>query len=92
MISKHLVFTYVFICFQHLSDIFETLLCFLLPLCCVKPPKIVVRLVHLNEDCTDNIVYKQLLMGIKDRYCHFSFVCTDRSQFVNSVTCDTVFH
>ena len=46
------------------SDILETLSYFVLPLWCIKPPKIVLDLVHLKKDRTDASVYQQLFMEI----------------------------
>ena len=50
------------------SDMFETPSYLVLPPWCIKPPKIVVDLVHLKKDCTDASVYQQLFMEIRDRY------------------------
>ena len=40
------------------SDILETPSYFVLPPWCIKPPKIVLDLVHLKKDCTDASVYQ----------------------------------
>ena len=40
----------------------------MLPPWCVKPPKIVLDLVHVMKDRTDASVYKQLFMAIRERY------------------------
>ena len=45
-------------------DILETPSYFVLPPWCIKPPKIVLDLVHLKKDCTDASVYQQLFMEI----------------------------
>ena len=41
----------------YFSDILETPSYFVLPPWCIKPPKIVLDLVHLKKDCTDASVY-----------------------------------
>ena len=51
-----------------LSDILETPSYFILPPWCIKPPKIVLDLVHLKKDRTDASIYQQLFMEIRDRY------------------------
>ena len=51
-----------------LSDILETPSYFILPPWYIKPPKIVLDLVHLKKDRTDTSIYQQLFMEIQDRY------------------------
>ena len=48
----------------YFSDILETPSYFVLPPWCIKPPKIVLDLVHLKKDRTDASVYQQLFMEI----------------------------
>ena len=50
--------------FRLFSDILGTPTYFVLPPWCIKPPKIVLDLVHLKKDCTDASVYQQLFMEI----------------------------
>ena len=45
-----------------LSHILETPSYFILPPWCIKPPKIVLDLVHLKKDRTDASIYQQLFM------------------------------
>ena len=73
------------------SDILETPSYFVLPPWCIKPPKIVLDLVHLKKDRTDTSVYQQLFMEIQDRYRDHISVYTDGSRDGNSVACATVF-
>ena len=58
---------------------------------CIKPPKIVLDLVHLKKGRTDASVYKQLFMEIRDWYLDHIPVYTDGSWDGNSVVCATVF-
>ena len=51
-----------------LSDILETPSYFILPPWCVKPPKIVLDLVHLKKDRTDASIYQQPFLEIRDKY------------------------
>ena len=46
------------------SDILETPSYFILPPWCVKPPRIVLDLVHLKKDRTDASIYQQLFFDI----------------------------
>ena len=46
-----------FLTASNCSDVLETPLYFVLPPWCIKPPKIVLDLVHLNKDRTDASVY-----------------------------------
>ena len=69
------------------SDILETTSYFVLPPWCIKPPKIVLDLVHLKKDCTDAYVYQQLFMEIRDRYRDHIPVYTDGSRDGNYVAC-----
>ena len=71
------------------SDILETPSYFILPPWCVKPPKIVLDLVHLKEGRTD--VYQQLFLEIRDKYRDHIPVYTDGSRDGNSAACATVF-
>ena len=73
------------------SDILETPLYFVLPLWCVKSPKILLDLVYLKKDSTDASVYQQLFMEIRDRYRDHIPVYTDGSRDGNDVACATVF-
>ena len=50
-----------------ISDILETPSYFILPPWCIKPPKIVLNLVHLKKDRPDASVYKQHFLEIQDR-------------------------
>ena len=70
-----------------LSDIFY----FIVPPWCIKPPKIVLELVHLKKDRTDASIYQQLCMEIRDRYRDYIPVYTDGSRDGNAVACATVF-
>ena len=72
------------------SDILETPSYFILPPWCVKPPKIVLDLVHLKKDRTDASIYQQLFLEIRDKYRDYIPVYTDGSQDGNSVACATV--
>ena len=74
-----------------LSDILETPSYFIIPPWCIKPPKIVLDLVHLKKDRTDASIYKQLFMEIRDRYRDYIPVYTDDSRDGNAVACATVF-
>ena len=74
-----------------LSDILETPSSFILPPWCIKPPKIVLDLVHLKKDRTDASVYQQLFMEIRDRYREHIPVYTDGSRDGHSVACATGF-
>ena len=49
-------------------DILKTPSYFVLPPWYIKPPKIVLDLVHLKKDHTDAYVFQQLFMEIRDRY------------------------
>ena len=57
----------------------------------IKPPKIVLDLVHLKKDRTDASIYQQLFLEIRDRYRDYIHVYTDESRDGNSVACATVF-
>ena len=74
-----------------LSDILETPSYFISPPWCIKPPKIVLELVHLKKDRTDASIYQQLFMEIQDRYRDHIPVYTDGSRDGNAVACATVF-
>ena len=74
-----------------LSDILETPSYFILPPWCVKPPKIVLDLVHLKKDRTDASIYQQLFLEIRNKYLDYIPVYTDGSRDGNSVACATVF-
>ena len=58
---------------------------------CIKPPKIVLDLVHVKKDRTYTYVYQQLFMEIRDRYRDHIPVYTDGSRDGNAVACATVF-
>ena len=73
------------------SDILETLSYFVIPPWCIRPPKIVLDMVHLKKDRTDTSVYQQRFMEIRDRYRDYIPVCTDGSRDENVVACVTVF-
>ena len=73
------------------SDILEAPSYLVLPPWCIKPPKIVLDLMHLKKDRTDASVYQKLFMEIRERYCDYIPVYTDGSQDGNSVACATVF-
>ena len=53
------------------TNILETPSCFVSPPWCIKPPKIVLDLMHLKKDAS---VYKQLFIEIRDRYRDFNRV------------------
>ena len=48
------------------SDILETPSYFVLPPWCIKPPKIVLDLVHLKKYRTNASVFQQFFMEIQD--------------------------
>ena len=73
------------------SDILETPSYFVLPPWCIKPPNIVLDLVHLKKDCTDASVYQQIFMEIRDRYRDYIPVNTDGSWDGNYVAHATVY-
>ena len=73
------------------SDILETPSYFISLTWCIKPPKIVLDLVHLKKDRTDASIYQQLFMEIRDRYRDYILVYTDGSRDGNYVACATVF-
>ena len=73
------------------SDILETPFYFIVPPWCIKPPKIVLDLVHLKNDQTDASIYQQLFMEIRDGYRDYIPVYTDGSRDGNTVACATVF-
>ena len=68
-----------------LSDILETPSYFISPPWCIKPPKIVLELVHLKKEQTDASIYQQLFMEIRDRYRDYIPVYTDGSRDGNAV-------
>ena len=74
-----------------LSDILETPSYFISPSWCMKPPKIVLELVHLKKYRTDASIYQQLFMEIRDRYRDHIPVYTDGSRDGNDVARSTVF-
>ena len=67
------------------SDILETPSYFILPPWCVKPPKLVLDLVHLEKDRTDASIYQQLFLEIRDRYRDYISVYTHGSRDGNYV-------
>ena len=69
------------------SDILETSSYFILPPWCVRPPKIVLDLVHLKKDRTDASIYQQPFLEIRDKYRDYIPVYTDGSRDGNSVAC-----
>ena len=75
------------------SDILETPSYFILPPWCIKPPNIVLDLMHLKKkkDQTDASIYQQLFFEIRDRYGDYIPVYTDGSRDGNYVVCATVF-
>ena len=73
-----------------LSDILETPY-FIVPPWCIKPPKIVLDLVHQKKDRTDTSIYQLLFMEIRDRYRDYIPVYTDGSRDGNAGACATVF-
>ena len=73
------------------SDIMEIFSYFVLPPWCIRPPKIVLDLVHLNKDHRDASVFQQLFMEIQNKYRDYIPVYTDGSHYGNSVACATVF-
>ena len=58
-------------------EILETPSYFILPPWCIKPPKIVLDLVHLKKDRTDVSIYQQPFLEIRDRYSDYIPVYTD---------------
>ena len=73
------------------SDILETSSYFILPPWCIKPPKIVLDLVHLKQDRTDSSIYQQRFLEIRDKYRDYIPVYTDGLRDGNYVACATVF-
>ena len=73
------------------SDLLETPSYFVLPPWCIKPPKIVLYLVHLKNDCLDASVYQQFFMEIRHKYHDYIAVYTDGTWDGNSVVHATVF-
>ena len=73
------------------SDILETPSYFIFPPWCIKPPRIMLNLVHLKKDRTDASIYQQFFMEIRDRYRDYIPVYTDGSRYGNDVACATVF-
>ena len=67
------------------SDILETPSYFVFPPWCIKPPKIVLDLVHLKKDRTDASIYQQRFMEIRDRYRDHIPVYTDGSRDGNAI-------
>ena len=67
------------------SDILKTPSYFVLPPWCIKPPKIVLELMHLKKAHTDASVYQQLFMETQDRYRDHIPVYTDGSRDGNFV-------
>ena len=57
----------------------------------MKPPKIVLDLLHLKKDSSDASVYKQLFMEIQGSYRDYIPVFTDGSRDGNSVACALYF-
>ena len=74
-----------------LSDILETPSYFILPPWCIKPPKIVLDLVHLKKDRTDASIYQYVFLEIRDRYRGYIPIDTDGSREGNYVACATLF-
>ena len=74
-----------------LSDILETPSYFISPPWCIKPPNIVLELLHRKKDRTDASIYQQLFMEIRDRYRDHIPVYTDGSRDGNAVACATVY-
>ena len=72
------------------SDILEIPSYFILPPWCVKPPKILLDLVHLKNDRTDASIYQQLFLEIRDKYRDYIPVYTNGSRDGNAVACATV--
>ena len=72
------------------SDILETPSYFILPPWCIKPPKIMLDLVHLKKDRTDASIYQQPFLEIRDRYRDYIPVYTNGSRDGNSVAYATV--
>ena len=50
------------------TDFLETSSHLIVPPWCIKPPKIVLDLVHLKKDRTDTSIYQQRFLEIRDRY------------------------
>ena len=73
------------------SDIWETPSYFILPPWYIKPPKIVLDLVHLKKDRTDASIYQQHFLEIRDRHHNHIPVYTDGSRDRNYLACATVF-
>ena len=69
----------------------ETPSYFISPPWCIKPPKIVLDLVHLKKGQTDASIYQQLFMEIRDRYRDHIPVYTDGSRDGNDVACASFF-
>ena len=73
------------------SDRLETPSYFVLPPWCIKPPKIVLDLVHMKKDRTDASVYQQVFVEIRERYRDHIPVYTDCSRDGNYVACTIAF-
>ena len=73
------------------SDILKTHSYFVLPHWYIRPPKILLDLMHLKKDCTDASIYQQLFKEIRERYRDYIPVYTDGYGNGNYVACATVF-
>ena len=73
------------------SGILETPSYFVLTPWYIRPPKIVLDLMHLKKDRADASIYQTLFMEIRDRYRDYIPVYADGSRDGNSVACATVF-
>ena len=63
----------------------------MLPPWYIKPPKIVLNLVHLKKDHIDAYIYQKLLSEILERYRDYISVNTDGSRDRNFVAYAAVF-
>ena len=73
------------------SIILQTPSHFMLPPWCIKPPNIVLDMLHLKKDDEDAPIYQQCLMKLLDRYHEHIPVYTDGSRDGNYLACATVF-
>ena len=75
-----------------LSDILETpsFFVFVLPPWCIKPPKILLGLVHLKTGRTNAFVYQQLFTDIRNSCRDYITVDSDGSQDEHYLACATM--
>ena len=83
--GNNFIFTYL------LTYLFTYLLTylFILPLWCIKAPKIMLDMMHLKKDHSGITLYKKLFLEIQDSYGDYISVYTDGSRAGSSVACAT---